>query len=92
MLWWLFQAREIIDIMPEYKSETIKLPEHVQDSNTSIEEALLKRRSGRSYQDSSLSLDEVSQPGAFYDDAGKKVLQMHDSEQPLYIRPVERIR
>ncbi len=47
--------------MPEYKSETIKLPEPVQDSNTSIEEALLKRRSVRSYKDSPLTLAEVSQ-------------------------------
>ena len=57
----LLQAREMIDTMPEYKSETIKLPEPVQGSNTSIEEALLKRRSIRSYKDSSLTLAEVSQ-------------------------------
>jgi SagB-type dehydrogenase family enzyme len=47
--------------MPEYKSETIKLPEQAQDSNTSIEEALLKRRSVRSYKDSPLTLEEISQ-------------------------------
>jgi SagB-type dehydrogenase family enzyme len=47
--------------MPEYKSDTIKLPEIVQESDTSIEKALLKRRSVRSYKDSPLTLAEVSQ-------------------------------
>jgi SagB-type dehydrogenase family enzyme len=47
--------------MPEYKSDMIKLPEIVQESDTSIEKALLKRRSVRSYKDSPLTLAEVSQ-------------------------------
>jgi SagB-type dehydrogenase family enzyme len=57
----LSQAKEMIETMPESKSETIKLPEPVQDSNTSIEEALRKRRSIRSYKDIPLTLAEVSQ-------------------------------
>jgi SagB-type dehydrogenase family enzyme len=55
------KTKENTDPVQEYKSETIKLPEPVQGSNTSIEEALLKRRSIRSYKDSSLILAEVSQ-------------------------------
>jgi len=55
------QAMELIDNMPEYKSETIKLPEPAEDSKTSIEKALLKRRSVRSFKDVSLTLAEVSQ-------------------------------
>ncbi len=47
--------------MPESRPETIKLPEPKHDSNTSIEEALLKRRSVRTFKDSPLSLAEVSQ-------------------------------
>lgn len=47
--------------MQEFKSETIKLPEPKYNSNISIEEALLKRRSVRSYKDSPLTLAEVSQ-------------------------------
>jgi SagB-type dehydrogenase family enzyme len=57
----LLQAMEMIDAMPEYKSETIKLPEPLQDSKTSVEKAILKRRSARSFKDSSLTLAEVSQ-------------------------------
>jgi len=57
----LSQTKGITNSMSEYKSETIKLPEPVQDSNISIEEALLKRRSVRSYQESPLTLAEVSQ-------------------------------
>ena len=57
----LSQAKGTINTMPEYKSETIKLPEPQQDSNTSIEEALLKRRSVRRYKDGPLTLAEVSQ-------------------------------
>lgn len=51
----------MINIMPENKSETIKLPEPKYDSDISIEEALLKRRSVRSFKDSPLTLSEVSQ-------------------------------
>jgi SagB-type dehydrogenase family enzyme len=47
--------------MKEFKTETIKLPEPVKDSTTSIEEALWRRRSVRSYKDSPLMLAEVSQ-------------------------------
>ena len=57
----LLQAMEMIDNMPEYKSETIKLPDPLQDSKTSIEKAMLKRRSVRSFKDGSLTLAEVSQ-------------------------------
>ena len=41
--------------------EKIKLPEPNYDSNTSVEQALLKRRSVRVYKDESLTLTEVSQ-------------------------------
>jgi SagB-type dehydrogenase family enzyme len=41
--------------------KTIRLPRPSSDSQTSIEEALLKRRSVREYARDSLSLDEVSQ-------------------------------
>jgi len=57
----LLQAMEMINNMQEYKSETIKLPKPVEDSKTSIEKALLKRRSVRSFKDSPLKLSEVSQ-------------------------------
>lgn len=54
-------AKEKTGPMQEFKSETIKLPEPQYDSDTSIEEALLKRRSVRSFKDSPLTLAEVSQ-------------------------------
>jgi SagB-type dehydrogenase family enzyme len=57
----LSQANGMTNPMPEYKSETIKLPEPAQDSNTSIEEAILKRRSARTYKESPLTLKEISQ-------------------------------
>jgi SagB-type dehydrogenase family enzyme len=57
----LSETQGVSNTMPEHQSETVKLPEPVQNSNTSIEEALLKRRSIRSYQDSPLTLAEVSQ-------------------------------
>lgn len=57
----LLRAREVIDSMPEYTFETIKLPEPVQDSKTSIEQALLQRRSVRIFTDSPLTLADVSQ-------------------------------
>ena len=44
----------------EHNAE-IKLPEPVKDSDTSIEEALLERRSIRQYKDDPLTLAEVSQ-------------------------------
>ncbi|MEG3225421.1 MAG: nitroreductase [Methanobacteriales archaeon Met13] len=42
-------------------NEKIKLPEPKYDSNTSIEQALLERRSAREYKDESLTLTEISQ-------------------------------
>ena len=51
----------MITNMPEYKSKTIKLPAPLKNSNTSTEEAILKRRSVRSYKDSPLTLKEISQ-------------------------------
>jgi SagB-type dehydrogenase family enzyme len=57
----LSQAKGMIQTMTEYKSETIRLPEPVQNSDTSIEEALFARRSVRSYQDSPLTVEEISQ-------------------------------
>jgi len=57
----LSHAKGMITNMPEYKSETIKLPAPLQNSNTSTEEAILKRRSVRSYKDSPLTLKEISQ-------------------------------
>ena len=46
---------------PGYESEIIKLPEPRYDSETSIEKALLERRSVRDYKDEPLTLIEVSQ-------------------------------
>ena len=43
------------------KPETIKLPAPAQNSDTSIEEAMLKRRSVRRYKDATLTLAEISQ-------------------------------
>lgn len=57
----LLQAGALIDTMSEYKAETIKLPEPAKVSSTSLEEALLKRRSVRSFKDSPLTITEVSQ-------------------------------
>jgi SagB-type dehydrogenase family enzyme len=57
----LAKAKEKSGPVQEFKSETIKLPEPKYDSDISIEEALLKRRSVRSYKDSLLTLAEVSQ-------------------------------
>jgi len=54
-------ARGMTQDMPEHTSETISLPEPVQDSDTSIEETLRKRRSNRSYKDRPLTLKEISQ-------------------------------
>ena len=42
-------------------NKKIKLPKPKYDSNTSVEQALLKRRSVRAYKDASLTLTEVSQ-------------------------------
>jgi SagB-type dehydrogenase family enzyme len=55
------QAKEKDEPMPKDESEIIKLPEPAYKSNTSVEEALLKRRSVRDYKDKPLTLAEVSQ-------------------------------
>lgn len=47
--------------MTNYKSEIIKLPEPKYDSQTSVEEALLGRRSVRNYEAQPLTLAEISQ-------------------------------
>jgi SagB-type dehydrogenase family enzyme len=54
-------AKGMTQAMPEHTSEMITLPEPMQDSDTSIEEALRKRRSARSYKDRPLILAEISQ-------------------------------
>ncbi len=54
-------AKEKIKSMPEYEQEIIKLPEPKYDSSTSVEEALLKRRSVRDFKDKPVTLSEVSQ-------------------------------
>jgi SagB-type dehydrogenase family enzyme len=48
-------------IMPGQETETIQLPEPEYAGSISIEEALLKRRSVRSYKDGPLTIAEVSQ-------------------------------
>jgi len=48
-------------LMPEQMSQTIKLPDPRLDSDMSIEEALLQRRSTRKYKGTSLTRAEVSQ-------------------------------
>jgi len=55
------KAKEKTGPVQEFKSETIKLPEPQYDSDVSIEKALLRRRSVRSFKDSPLTLAEVSQ-------------------------------
>ena len=56
----VLQAREMTDTRKD-TSETIKLPEPVQESKTSIEKAIRERRSVRSFKESPLTLAEVSQ-------------------------------
>ena len=57
----LAKAKEKPEIVQEFKSETIKLPDPKYDSDTSIEETLRRRRSVRSFNDSPLTLAEISQ-------------------------------
>lgn len=57
----LEKIKEKTGPVKEFKPETIKLPDPLNESTTSIEKALLKRRSVRSYKDSPLRLSEVSQ-------------------------------
>ncbi len=54
----LAHANGIVNTM---KPETIKLPAPAQKSDTSIEEAMLKRRSVRRYKNATLTLAEISQ-------------------------------
>jgi|YNPMSStandDraft_1061717.scaffolds.fasta_scaffold05741_5 SagB-type dehydrogenase family enzyme len=53
------EEKQIENIIPS--ENVIKLPEPRKKSNTSLEEALLKRRSIREYKEESLSLEEISQ-------------------------------
>jgi len=57
----LSQVRGMTQTMAENKTGTIRLPDPLQDSDTSIEAALLARRSVRSYQDGPLTRAEISQ-------------------------------
>ncbi len=56
----VLQAKEMTGAA-EQKTDTIGLPEPVQDSKTSVEKALRKRRSVRNFKDSLLTVAEVSQ-------------------------------
>jgi SagB-type dehydrogenase family enzyme len=55
------RAKEKTKTMPEYEQEIIKLPAPKYNSSTSIEEALLKRRSVRDFKDKPVTLSEISQ-------------------------------
>ncbi|MCK4592270.1 SagB/ThcOx family dehydrogenase [Candidatus Parcubacteria bacterium] len=57
----LQNAEDKSNITMKNKLETIKLPEPRYESETSVEEALLARRSVRDYKSESLTLEEVSQ-------------------------------
>ena len=59
-LGWLLLNKEN-KTMPKNESAVIKLPQPKYDSQTSVEEALLERRSIRDYSDEPLTLAEVSQ-------------------------------
>lgn len=55
------QAEGMFKTMQINNRETVRLPQPVQHSDTSIEEVLRRRRSVRTYKDSPLTLAEVSQ-------------------------------
>jgi SagB-type dehydrogenase family enzyme len=55
------QAEGMFRTMQVNNQGTVRLPQPVQDSDTSIEEALRRRRSVRTYKDNPLTLAEVSQ-------------------------------
>ncbi len=57
----LFQALGNEPNSEKLVNKNVKLPEPKYNSNTSIEQALLKRRSIRDYKDESLNLNEISQ-------------------------------
>lgn len=61
MIFTAADAEENTQPMNEPVPETIKLPEPVYESGTSLEEAVLKRRSVREYRDKPLTLPEISQ-------------------------------
>jgi len=52
---------EVKTSMPGHETETIQLPEPAYKGHISVEEALLKRRSVRSYKDAPLTIAEASQ-------------------------------
>jgi len=54
-------ADEIGKQTPTLGSDRIKLPDPRNDSNTSIEKALLKRRSIREYKNKTLTISDISQ-------------------------------
>ena len=56
-----FRLLDAVERGPELMKEKIELPEPKYDSSTSIEQALLARRSVRKYKDEPLTLTEVSQ-------------------------------
>ncbi len=63
-IWGSFMLLRLIEDKPEPEepiNEIIKLPEPEYHSHTSVEEALLKRRSVREYKDVPLTLAEISQ-------------------------------
>jgi SagB-type dehydrogenase family enzyme len=57
----LYQSGEKYKALSDNGTKIIKLPGPKHDSDTSVEEALLKRRSVRAYADRSLKLEKISQ-------------------------------
>jgi len=57
----IYITRDKMENKTSSNEETIKLPEPRHESQTSIEKAILERRSIRDYQDKPLKLEEVSQ-------------------------------
>jgi len=55
------RVRGMTQTMPENKTGTIRLPDPARKSDTSVEAAMLARRSVRSYQDNPLTIGEMSQ-------------------------------
>jgi len=61
IIWLLLDQRSGDEAMPTEEATTISLPQPRRESDTSIEEALLERRSVRSYADGPLTLAQVGQ-------------------------------
>jgi SagB-type dehydrogenase family enzyme len=61
ILYAIRESPEITEELYEYEAIHIKLPEPRYNSDTSVEEALLERRSIRDYKNESLTLTEISQ-------------------------------